>query len=308
MNYMGDLLDIPIQTTPQQPKPVSQPTSQQPQMADIPIQQANQQQSTQQPSEPAIEPITLPPQPAPPPKQIPQVPSVEEMETNLQMSGNLLQGVKIDPNDQEKNQSPLAALQPENMINTQIGPQPIKLPSKNEQPVDDIKFANTTKVEQIIDSEFVQSKLFKYGKTVVAIALTIQGLFGIYKSIKFIMVDYPQLEALLLAHQISKSDINGFATKAIMILITTVINMFFAMKIMRNKTGQILNTIIGIILFLTSAFIDSFLSSHYDVASFISEPIVQGAESANTFTNRLLNLVPFLKKTSSGQIESVWYK
>jgi hypothetical protein len=100
----------------------------------------------------------------------------------------------------------------------------------------------------------------KYMPKVVSFGLTLQGLRGIYKSISFILVEYPQLEIALQQHQLTSSDINQISAKAIIMGISTLISMFFALRLAFLKTdiAKKASIIIGIILFLTTGALQDF--------------------------------------------------
>jgi len=107
------------------------------------------------------------------------------------------------------------------------------------------------------------SKLFLQHpvRNIVAVGLTAQGLFGIYKSVMFILNDLPQMEQQLNTGLITQTDANQIAAKAVMIVISTVLSMFFAMRltVLKSKAAKGLNTIIAILLFLGNAYIFGFL-------------------------------------------------
>ena len=95
----------------------------------------------------------------------------------------------------------------------------------------------------------------------IAIGLTLQGLFGIYKSVSFILVDYQFMEQQLAQNLITQDDASRVAVKAGMIIISTFLTMFFALKltILRSKVAKHLHTVIGLALFLGNAIIFDFL-------------------------------------------------
>lgn len=240
------------------------------------------------------------------------IPDVSQMEQTLQQGGMLLNEISVQNNDNKADETPLASLQPDNMLNTKGGPQPINIPSTREKPLKDIiltsSYAENLAERLGIDVEALQRKTIRLIKNIVAIALTIQGLLGIYNSIKFILVDYPALEVQLIAHQITKAQINSYATHAVIMLITTIITMIFALRIMRSKATKVLNIIIGIGLFFGSAYLDKYLTTHFDLTSLISNPILTIAQGVSNLKNDLINKIPFLQKDTSGNLEVVWYK
>lgn len=240
------------------------------------------------------------------------VPDVNQMEQSLQQGGMLLNEISVQNDNQKTNETPLASLQPDNMLNTKGGPQPINIPSTREKQLQNViltsSYAENLAEKLGININSLERKSYKLIKNTVAIALTIQGLFGIYKSIKFILVDYPALEVQLLAHQITKTQINSYATHAIIMLVTTIIAMIFALRIMRSKATKVINILIGIGLFFGSAYLDKYLTTHFDLATLISNPILTVAEGFSNVKNDLINKIPFLEKDINGNLEVVWYK
>ncbi len=243
-----------------------------------------------------------------PPTAQSSIPSIDQMEQSLQQSGKLLNEVSTKT-DQQADDSPLSALQPQNMLKTEQGPQPMIIKSDHEQKLNEIQLATTHKaagIDNIASTTKVQ--LLKYMKIIVAIALTIQGLYGIFHSIKFILVDYPALETQLLSHQITRTEVNNYATKAIITLFTTILGMFFALKIMRNKATKMLNTFIGIGLFFGSAYLQNYLSNHYDLTTLLTNPLVSVIDGIRKIPDTIISWIPYLERNSTGEIEVVWYK
>jgi len=103
----------------------------------------------------------------------------------------------------------------------------------------------------------------KWAHKILPIALTLQGLYGIYSSVVFIFIDYPLLTKQLQLHLITQSQVNDFAVKAIMIFISTFLTFIFAMKlgIMKSKVAHWLQTGIGISLVIFNALIHDYFVS-----------------------------------------------
>lgn len=96
---------------------------------------------------------------------------------------------------------------------------------------------------------------------IVAVILMLQGLKALYNSISFIFMDMPQLEQLLLSNQISQIQINSLANKAIIMIISTILSLFFALRItvVQSKLAQIINTIIAIFIIIGNTQISNLL-------------------------------------------------
>ncbi len=96
---------------------------------------------------------------------------------------------------------------------------------------------------------------------IIAVGLAAQSLLGLYTSINFILIDYPLLEQQLQLHFINQKQINHFANKAIIMAVSTVLNIFFAIKITsaQKRITKKIHTIIGILLFLGNTVVYKYL-------------------------------------------------
>jgi hypothetical protein len=233
--------------------------------------------STVPPAPPSPEPaITLPPEPIVPPTPqavAPVLPTPEEMEQELVASGKLLADVPLNQGNQ-LDTSVLSALQPGNMVNTGSGPQPLSLPSEHAKPLPELKLATTHVATPLKDSWM--NAMYKPTKMGLAFLLTAQGLFGIYKNVSFILVDYPKLEKQLLNQEITQFQVNSISTQAIIIAVVTLLQMVSALHIIRGVKK--VNIAIGLTLFLFGTYINSALSTEYDSISLLSQPFVSFAE------------------------------
>jgi hypothetical protein len=102
----------------------------------------------------------------------------------------------------------------------------------------------------------------RYIPKIVGILLTLQSLRGIYKSVYFILVEFPELEIALANHLISNQDVNNVAAGAAVTAISTVISMFFAMRltIFKTKAKKIISTTIGIALTIANTYIQQYFA------------------------------------------------
>lgn len=130
-----------------------------------------------------------------------------------------------------------------------------------EEPINNLdQDQNDPKHISLIDHFFIYTN-FNFTK-LIALILTIQGLKGLYKSIVFILIDYPSLEQAMRLGQISGDQINNFASKAIVMITTTIISMAFAMRLSTGNTSTIkkAQTSFGIFLIFANAAITNYLS------------------------------------------------
>lgn len=94
--------------------------------------------------------------------------------------------------------------------------------------------------------EYIQKHFHKW----VAGILVVQGLWALYQSVNFILVEFPLLEQQLLQHTIDQQAVNRLANKATLEIISTIISMIFALRItiVQSRIAQKISTVIGILL------------------------------------------------------------
>jgi hypothetical protein len=147
-----------------------------------------------------------------------------------------------------------------------IEPIPLQnLPSQNNKdetalPADPAFLTNTGEANTLWKKFRMNHSVTIY--KIIAIALTIQGLIGIYKSVTFIMVEYPDLEIQLENHSITENQINNFASKAVVIGGSTILSMFFALRIsiIQSKTAKRISAFIGAVLFVANTWVNNYLN------------------------------------------------
>ncbi len=140
---------------------------------------------------------------------------------------------------------------------TQPVPQPESTPITPEAPV----VAQTHPPEELEKQRqlhLIQFYLIK----LLAILLALQGLWSLFNSIKFIFVELPALEQQLSRGLIESFEINAFANKAILMTFSTVMSLFFALRITitQSKVARQINTVIGILLLIGNTQINNFLT------------------------------------------------
>lgn len=149
----------------------------------------------------------------------------------------------------------------------------------------------TTKGET---KEKVIKKSKMYLPKAVAVLLGIQGLSGIYRSLNFTFVIRPQLEQQLLLDQLTQDDINGIANRAVIMMVSTVVSLFFASRLafLKSKAARAVNVAIGLSLFLGNALISTYLTQSGSVG--ILSSIYIGISDTLLFPFRaLFSLLPF---------------
>jgi len=168
---------------------------------------------------------------------IPAFPSAEEMQRILRQSG-VLDRATIFPDKSAPGMDSAANLQQVQLAHAQSG--------------------KTTALEANLEFSFLK----KYIPKTVGFLLTLQGLRGLYKSVYFILVEFPQLELALEQHLITTQQINNFGAKVSITAISMVISMVFGMRlaILKTKTAKVISTLIGIGLILSNTLIQQYFN------------------------------------------------
>lgn len=98
--------------------------------------------------------------------------------------------------------------------------------------------------------------LIVYGPKALAVGLTLQGLYGLYASLRFLFIEFPMLEELLTLHQLTQAEVNTFAARAVLTIISTLISMMFALRltVMKSQAARVINAVVGVMLFLANTF------------------------------------------------------
>jgi hypothetical protein len=160
--------------------------------------------------------------------------------------------------------------------------------------------------EKVVDSMAVVRKWAVKG---IGVALTLQGIHGIYKSVIFILVDYPLLEQQLISHQITQDQVNDFGIRAIMMVISTILSMFFALQItvLRIKAFKSLKTAVSILLIFTNVMIHDYFAS-LNSSQYMIDTIINVIHFLQGAPEEVIEKTPFLEETIEGTIDTVWYK
>jgi hypothetical protein len=118
----------------------------------------------------------------------------------------------------------------------------------------------------------------------IAVLLALQGLWSLFNSIKFIFFELPLLEQQLSLGQIDNFQINIFANKAIVMTISTILSLFFALRItiVQSKAAKRISTAIAILLVLGNTQINSFLNG-IGSSTLITTAIVETLRSILSF-------------------------
>lgn len=178
-----------------------------------------------------------------------------------------------------------------------------------------IQLANTPETDTVRQSPSGLTKndlanlFLKYGPKVISIGLTIQSLRGIYKSVAFILVDYPLLEQKLISHQISESEVTELTITMVILLISTIISLVFAMRLafVKDSTAKRLHSIIGLVIFLGNAYIHDLLQALH-ISEWLVQFFTKSVQTIHEAPKQVIENAPFLEENTQGSLDTVWYK
>lgn len=110
----------------------------------------------------------------------------------------------------------------------------------------------------------------------VGVILSLQGMYSMYVSFHFLFVEYAVLEQKLSKGLITPSEINHLAGKAILEIISSVISMFFALRltVLQSKTAHNLHVFFGVIFFILNTLIMLGYLDYVDFSGFITKAVL----------------------------------
>ena len=158
------------------------------------------------------------------------------------------------------------------MVNANIPSQPNTTPTSLAPQPEDTKLSQLQHLFQL------------YHVKTVAILLASQGLWSLFNSIKFIFFELPSLEQQLQLGQIGELQINTFANRAIMMTISTILSLFFALRITvtQSKAARIIGTTIAILLVVGNTQINNFLNQ-IDSSQLLTSTVIETLKSILSF-------------------------
>ncbi|MBT3249210.1 MAG: hypothetical protein HN846_02570 [Candidatus Pacebacteria bacterium] len=123
-----------------------------------------------------------------------------------------------------------------------------------------------------------------YGIKAVTGLLILQGLWSLFNSIKFIFFELPNLEQQLHLGQINDFQVNAFANKAIIMTISTILSLFFALRItvLQSKAAKTISITLAILLVIGNTQINNFLNQ-IDSSQLITSTIIETLRSVLSF-------------------------
>lgn len=102
-----------------------------------------------------------------------------------------------------------------------------------------------------------------YWRKVATFLLTAHVVWGLWESINFMVIEYPQLEKSLALHLVAESTVHEITVNAIILMVTTAINIVMAMRLNSVKEDQarLIDLIVATVLIITTPFLQMTLNS-----------------------------------------------
>lgn len=123
-----------------------------------------------------------------------------------------------------------------------------------------------------------------YFPKIVVIMLILQGLYAMYSSINFMFFKMPRLDTQLATHQITQAEVNHLANQAILMTISTILSLFFALKItvIQSSIAQHLSIILAVILVVGNTQISHLLTA-LGTNQLVTQLVIDSFRSMFTF-------------------------
>ncbi len=125
-------------------------------------------------------------------------------------------------------------------------------PPSNQEINNDLK-----EKEKSSNDDKLTRTILKWWHKIAILLLTLNGLLGLWESIKFIIIDLKKLEQQLLLHQVSNNEVNELIVMAVIIAFTTIISFLMALKLKKTTqtTAQIIDLIMATIIIIATKYI-----------------------------------------------------
>lgn len=104
-------------------------------------------------------------------------------------------------------------------------------------------------------------QFFHWWHKIAMVLLIGHGLLGLWESIYFMAFEYTELNELLSAHQIDVVEVNGLISRVIITVITTFVNILFAIRLSKVKetTAHNIDLIVATFLIISTKLIQDLL-------------------------------------------------
>ena len=107
----------------------------------------------------------------------------------------------------------------------------------------------------------IQGMIFHWWHKIALILLTFHGLFGLFESVKFLFIEYPELNHMLELHQINVQEVNHLLAKVIITVVVTFVTVLFAIRLSKvtETTAHNIDLLVATFLIITTQFIQKYL-------------------------------------------------
>jgi len=231
-----------------------------------------------------------------------KIPDIGQMQQKLESSGKLLNEIGI--NRQTKvDTSPLASLQPQNMLITDQGPQPMRLPSEHENKLLGIELATTG------SQHFFSINWSNVGRCLIRLLIlgvfASVGIYGLLRSATFFFSDYPILEK---SQAMNGADLNLSALLITQLLVTAsaIILVGLSFRLILNKPLTATYLIISFAILIV-CLVFNYQNSAVTL-NILEQKTTDMSGSGEVVTDTLLKYTPFLERQTDGTVKAVWYK
>ncbi|MFZ1721897.1 MAG: hypothetical protein WAU07_05325 [Microgenomates group bacterium] len=107
----------------------------------------------------------------------------------------------------------------------------------------------------------------KYWNKLAVVLLGAHSVFGVYETIAFLFIEYPELDQQLKAHLIDSETVAHLTSLAIVLMVTTFINLFMAFRLhsMREEVATTLELLFATAIIVGTALLRDSGGSEYFV-------------------------------------------
>lgn len=110
----------------------------------------------------------------------------------------------------------------------------------------------------------------------IGVVLSVQGMYHMYVSLHFLFVEYALLEQKLMEGEITPLEVNHLAGKAILEIISSLISMFFALRltVLQSKTAHGIHVVLGIFFFILNSLVVLGYLDYVDFTGFVTKNVL----------------------------------
>ena len=106
-----------------------------------------------------------------------------------------------------------------------------------------------------------QKTLFHWWHKIALIILILHGLTGLWESLKFMFIEYPELNKALTEHSVESAEVNHLISRAVITVTVTFVSVLFAVRLSKVKetTAHNIDLVLATFLIITTNLIKNFL-------------------------------------------------